>query len=126
MIHHTVLVVEDDAPSRSLIAELLEDAGYGVLEADCATVALSLAQEHPLSVVLVDHVLPDMSGLDLLERLRKCPESRYVPVILVSGRADQLIDRQHGADGVLMKPFDIDVLLEKVRALTSYAAASRA
>ena len=76
MAQHTVLVVEDDASIRSLIAELLDDAGYTVLEADCGKMALSLAQEHALSVVLVDYMLPDMSGLDVLERLRAQRESR--------------------------------------------------
>jgi len=70
MAQHTVLVVEDDASIRSLIAELLDDAGYRVLEADCGKMALSLAREHAPSVALVDYMLPDMSGLDVLERLR--------------------------------------------------------
>ena len=116
----TVLVVEDDASIRSLIAELLDDAGYTVLEADWGKMALSLAQEHAPSVVLVDCMLPDMSGLDVLERLRTQRESRHIPVMLVSGRAHQLVDRQHGADGVLMKPFDINVLLDRVDALASH------
>ena len=71
-------------------------------------------------MVLVDYVLPDMSGLDVLERLRTQRESRHIPVMLVSGRAHQLVDRQDGADGVLMKPFDINVLLDRVDALASH------
>ncbi|HZO29107.1 MAG TPA: response regulator [Chloroflexota bacterium] len=122
MAQHTVLVVEDDASIRSLIAELLDDAGYRVLEADCGKMALSLAREHAPSVALVDYMLPDMSGLDVLERLRTQRESRHIPVMLVSGRAHQLVDRQHGADGVLMKPFDINVLLDRVDALASHTS----
>ena len=120
MAQYTVLVVDDDASIRSLIAELLDDAGYTVLEADCGKMALSLAQEHAPSVALVDYMLPDMSGLDVLERLRTQRESRHIPVMLLSGRAHQLVDRQHGADGVLMKPFDINVLLDRVDALASH------
>jgi DNA-binding response OmpR family regulator len=119
MDQRTVLVVEDDSAVRGLVAELLYDAGYAVLEADRGKLALRLAQEHIPSVVLVDHTLPDMSGLDLLERLRTHRASRHIPVMLVSGLAHRLVDRDHGADRVLAKPFDIDVLLEQVEYLTS-------
>jgi two-component system phosphate regulon response regulator PhoB len=119
MDQHTVLVVEDDAAIRALVVELLDDAGYAVLEADCGTTALRLAQEHVPCVVLLDHVLPDMSGLDVLEQLRGQGASRHLPIMLVSGRAHQLVDRDHGADRVLAKPFDIDVLLQQVEYLAN-------
>jgi CheY-like chemotaxis protein len=91
MEQRTVLVVDDDAAIRSLISELLLDDGYTVLEADCGREALRLADEHALTVVLVDHRLPDMSGMDVLERLRTRSTSRYTPVILVSGLTHQLL-----------------------------------
>jgi len=119
MDQRTVLVVEDDAAIRALVAELLDEAGYAVLEADRGSMALRLAQEHVPCVVLMDHILPDMSGLDVLEQLRSHQSSRHIPVMLVSGRAHQLVDRDHGADRVLAKPFDIDVLLEQVDYLAS-------
>src|SRR3954453_16977432 len=116
----TVLVVEGDAAIRTLVVELLDDAGYTVLEADRGKTALRLAGERVPSVVLVDHNLTDMSGLDLLERLRAHGASRHIPVMLVSGLAHQLVDRDHGADRILAKPFDIDALLEQGEALPSY------
>lgn len=121
MDQRTVLVVDDDAAIRTLIAELLDEAGYAVLEADCGRQALRLVHEYGPSVVLVDHSLPDMSGLDLLERLRARPTSRHIPVMLVSGLAHQLVGRTHGADRVLAKPFDITVMVEQVDALASFA-----
>jgi two-component system, OmpR family, phosphate regulon response regulator PhoB len=119
MDQRTVLVVEDDAAVRTLIAELLDEAGYAVLEAECGRQALRLAHEHVPSVVLVDHRLPDMSGLDVLERLRTRPTSRHIPVMLVSGVAHRLVDQDHGADRVLAKPFDITALVEQVNFLAS-------
>src|SRR3954453_8076225 len=107
MQQRTVLVVEDDPAVRTLIAELLDEAGYAVLEAACGRQALRLAQEYVPTVVLMDQRLPDMSGLDVLEKLRTDAAPRYIPVILVSGLAQQLVDGDHGADGVLAKPFDI-------------------
>jgi len=119
MQNHSVLVVQYDAAIRELVAEVLNDAGYRVLEADRGSAALRLAQQHVPSVVLTDHMLPDMSGLDLLEQLKVHPASRFIPVMVVSGRAHQLAERDHGADRLLAKPFDIDVLLEHVDALAS-------
>jgi len=71
MAERTVLVVEDDEDVRGFVMDLLSDAGYAVLAAHDARQGLSLAQEHEPAVVLIDHVLPDSSGLDLLERLHR-------------------------------------------------------
>ena len=120
MVQRTVLVVDDDVTIRALIAELLDDAGYDVLEANCGKQALQLADQHVPTVVLVDYRLPDMSGLDVLERLRARPASRYTPIILVSGLAHQLADSDHGADRILAKPFNISDLVDQVNAVVSY------
>jgi CheY-like chemotaxis protein len=117
MEQRTVLVVDDEAVIRTLIAELLDEAGYSVLEADCGWQALQLAEEHLPTVVLVDQRLPDMSGLDVLERLRTRPASRHIPVIVVSGAAHQFADGNHGADRILTKPFDITDLVDQVNAV---------
>jgi CheY-like chemotaxis protein len=119
MDKRTVLVVDDDPSIRELIAELLDDAGFAVLEADSGGLALRLAREHCPSVVLMDQRLPDMSGLDVLKRLRTQEAAHHIRVMLVSGLAHQLIDGDHGADGVLAKPFDITTLLEQVEHFAS-------
>src|SRR3954447_19287939 len=126
MDQRSVLVVEDDETVRTLIAEVLADAGYAVLEADCGRQALLLAYEHVPSIVVMDHLLPDMSGLDVLEQLRARPSSRYIPVMLVSGLAQKLVGRDHGADDVLTKPFDITALVDRVGALASDVRAGTA
>jgi DNA-binding response OmpR family regulator len=115
----SVLVVEGDAGIRALLAELLGEAGYTVLEASRGTEGLHLVEEHLPSVVVVNHVLPDMSGLDLLERLRLGRETRGIPVVLVSGRIQQLAADGGGADCVLPLPFEIDVLLTHVEQLAA-------
>jgi DNA-binding response OmpR family regulator len=120
MNQRTVLVVEDDAAVRALIAELLDEAGYAVVEASYGRAALQLARVHSPAVVLVDQMLPDMSGLDVLESLRQDATSRHIPVMLVTGRTDHLIGRDHGADRVLAKPFDIDILLTHVEYLATF------
>ena len=122
----SVLVIEDDPAIRGLIAELLDEAGYTVLEAGLGRGGLRLAEEHAPSVVLVNHRLPDMSGFDVLERLRRGPSTRRIPVVLVSGRIRPPADGPAVADRVLPMPFDIDVLLAHVEqlALRSKGAAA--
>ena len=112
-----VLVVDDDPAIRELMVELLDEAGYRVLAADFGKQGLGLAQEFIPSVVLVNHSLPDMSGLDLLERLRARPATKRIPVVLVTGRSPQP-GQAGGADRILPMPFDIDVLLTHVEQLT--------
>ena len=114
MGNRSVLVVEEDFAVRALIVELLTEAGYTVLEASRGTGGLDLAEERLPSVVVVNHVLPDMSGLDLLERLRDRRVTRGIPVVLVSGHIRQLPSTSAAADRVLPLPFDIDVLLTHV------------
>jgi DNA-binding response OmpR family regulator len=124
-----VLIVEDDSTVRGFVAELLTDAGYAVLEADTAHQGLSLAQQHEPSVMLIDHGLPDMSGLDLLDRLRTGPRTRHIPVVMVSGAswlARESDRRLHRADRTLSKPFDIDVLLTHVETLATSEAMTEA
>jgi two-component system OmpR family response regulator len=87
---------------------------------------LHLAEEWVPSVVVVNHVLPDMSGLDLLDRLRGRRATRGIPVVLVSGRVRQLPSGATGADRVLPLPFDIDVLLAHVEQLAGAAGGADA
>jgi DNA-binding response OmpR family regulator len=115
----TVLVVESDASVRALFVELLDEAGFAVVQTDRGDSGLRLAEEHTPTVVLVNHVLPDMTGLNLLGHLRRQPTTRHIPVIMVSGRIQQHHDVGFGADRVLPMPFDIDVLLAHVEQLSA-------
>jgi CheY-like chemotaxis protein len=122
MRDRTVLVIESDPGVRALLIDLLEDAGYAVLHAERGHQGLSVAERDAPSVVVVNHDLPDMSGLDLLDDLQRSEATRHVPVILVSGRIQQLDSSACRSDRVLSMPFDIAVLLEHVEQL---AQASR-
>lgn len=122
----TVLVVEDDPAIRGLVAELLDDAGYAVLQTRLGQDGLRLAAEHAPIVLLMNQSLPDMSGLDVLGQLRHQPATRQIPVVLISGRAHQLADGASGADRVLPMPFDIDELLAHVEQLALQTEGSAA
>ena len=87
------LVVEDDPWIRLLLRDLLTDEGYAVLEASNGSAALRLAQRQPPALVLLDLVLPEQSGLELLSELKSTHATAHVLVIAVSA------NRRAGACG---------------------------
>ena len=116
----TVLVVEDVGSARHLACEALERAGYATLEADGAEAALGWAERAGarIDLVLMDVVLPGLSGRRLAERLTGlCPRAGF---LFVSGYAEDDVLRQGveaGTVGFLAKPFAVDILLDRVRAM---------
>ncbi len=95
------LVVEDDPWIRLLLRDLLTDKGYAVLEASNGSAALRLAERQPPALVLLDLVLPEQSGLELLTELKSTRATAHVPVIAVSARADLLVRAAELADAVV-------------------------
>ena len=116
----TILLVDDDTPFRAIVSELLELAGYRVLEAQNGLEALRLNRRFPgrIDVAIVDIVMPLMSGLALVERLRR---KRPVRFLLMSGAISALADRAQWPRGVahIQKPFTHGELLRMVRDLLS-------
>ena len=115
---HTVLVVEDLKDSRDALALLLEVEGFTVVKAASATDALQLIEVEELRpcLVLLDLVMPTMSGLDFARHLRANPDLASIPVAALTGHEGQR--RQAASEGVfcaaLLKPTDIDTLLSLV------------
>ena len=110
------LVVEDDPWIRLLLRDLLTDEGYAVLKASNGSAALRLAQRQPPALVLLDLVLPEQWGLELLAELKSTRATAHVPVIAVSPRTDLLARAAELANAVVAKPFDIEELLAKISA----------
>jgi len=118
-----VLLVEDEAALRDLEQVTLEDAGYHVHAAVDATAALELARQHAFDLVVVDVVMPGLSGPELVDELRK--RGSALPAIYVSGYgADEFASRgiDVGNGAVVQKPFHADALLGKVRDVLDGAA----
>ncbi|MBL8164461.1 MAG: response regulator [Anaerolineae bacterium] len=82
---YPILVVDDDIRDRSLLAEILERAGYQVAETENGADALRWLEDETASLILLDLLLGDMSGLDVLEKLRQNPETEDIPVIVITG-----------------------------------------
>ena len=114
-IRGTVLVVDDDAWLRSVVAEFLKDEGYAVIEAADAATGLRLAEQVQPDVILLDLALPMRAGLEVLHRLKECQPTREIPIIIVSAYAMLLVrDEAARAEGLVQKPFDLQELLARV------------
>ena len=111
----TVLIIDDDAWIRSVIAEFLTDADFSVEQAADGASGLSLAEKVQPDVILLDLALPMRSGLEVLQRLKERQPTREIPIIIVSAYAMLLVrDMVARADGLLQKPFDLKELLDQV------------
>lgn len=116
----TLLIIEDESAIREMVAMALRPAGFQLLEAESAERGLTLMREQPPDLVLLDWMLPGMSGIDLLRRLRSDPTWSALPVILLTARGeeeDKVRGFQVGADDFLTKPFSTRELLSRVRAV---------
>jgi CheY-like chemotaxis protein len=111
------LVVEDDARAADLIGVQLEAEGFTVLRAVSAEAALTVAAQQPLALVTLDIMLPDMDGWELLERVRRMPNLKHLPVVIVSIAADRLRGLSLGASAVLQKPISREQLSDALGAL---------
>ncbi len=115
-----VMVVEDDAAIATMLRYNLEKHGYRVEEAvDGQEAIIRIAETKP-DLVLLDWMLPMMSGIEVCRQIRRRPETRDLPVIMVTARAedqDSVRGLNTGADDYITKPFSIEALLARVRAL---------
>ena len=123
-----ILVIDDNADVVRFVRLNLERDGYEVSTAVEGTVGLRAALESPPDLILLDILMPDLDGLDLLSRLRVNPATSSVPVVLLTGRTDSR-DRvrglELGADDYITKPFEIEELVARVGALLRRSKAMR-
>ena len=114
-----VLVVDDDAATRGLIALALRRAGLEVLVAPSGPTALEIIENERIGVVCCDVGMPEMSGIEVVRALRSRPETATLPIILVTGSGDEqsvIEGLDAGADDFLTKPVRLDELIARVRA----------
>ena len=120
MAARTVLVVEDERAIRDMLVFNLGRAGYDVLGAGTATEARSaIADRHP-DVILMDWMLPDVSGLELTRQLKRESSTSEIPVIMVTARGqedDRVAGLEGGADDYITKPFSPRELQARIKAL---------
>jgi two-component system NtrC family response regulator len=116
----TVLVVDDEPLIRWAVSEVLEDAGYGVIEAGSAHEAmdrLAEADGQPVAVAVLDLRLPDSDDLSLMRRVRDCEPGCQVILMTAHGTSEVLREAvTAGAFGTISKPFDLSRIVGMVRA----------
>jgi two-component system phosphate regulon response regulator PhoB len=115
-----ILIVEDEHAIRQMIAFGLRRAGFDVREAmDCREARQSLADQRP-DLLLIDWMLPDMSGLELTRTIKRDRHTRELPIILLTARAgegDKVTGLDSGADDYVTKPFSPRELLARIHAV---------
>jgi len=116
----TILTVEDERPIREMVRMSLEKAGFDVLEAEDGEQAMVVIADHRPDLVLVDWMLPGMSGIDLARRLKHDDSTSELPIIMVSARGeeeDKIRGLEIGADDYVAKPFSTRELIARIKAV---------
>jgi two-component system phosphate regulon response regulator PhoB len=109
-----VLVVDDEKDLRSLLDFNLKQAGYRTLQAATGGEALAQAQRHAPDMILLDLNLPDLSGTEVARRLKADPETREIPIVMLTargGEADRIAGFELGAEDYVPKPFSVRELI---------------
>ncbi|MFT7107118.1 MAG: two-component system phosphate regulon response regulator PhoB [Yoonia sp.] len=114
-----VLVVEDEPAQREVLSYNLEAEGFHVIQAADGEEAMMLVAETQPDIIVLDWMLPNLSGMEVCRRLKMNPETRSITVIMLSARAEE-VDRvrglETGADDYVIKPYSVVELMARVRA----------
>lgn len=116
----TILVVEDEPAIRELIGFACESSGYAVLRAGSVKEASDLLSQNRVHLILLDWMLPDLSGLQWLDKLKRDERYAAVPVIMLTARgteSDKVAGLDAGADDYVVKPFSPRELIARMRAV---------
>ena len=119
MIRPTVLLVEDEPAQREVLVYNLEAEGFDVITADNGEDGLLLVEENQPDLIILDWMIPQLSGLEVCRRLKLNPKTRQIPVIMLSARAED-VDRvrglETGADDYVVKPYSVIEFTARVKA----------
>ena len=120
MLKPLVMVVEDEPALSTMLRYNLEKEGYRVAEAGDGEEALTALAERKPDLVLLDWMLPSLSGIEICRQIRRKPSTRELPIIMLTARGeegDKIRGLNTGADDYLTKPFSLPELMARVRAL---------
>ncbi len=115
----TVLVVEDEPAQREVVGYNLSAEGFRVVLAENGEEALVMVDEETPDIIVLDWMLPSVSGIEVCRRLKTRPDTRRIPIIMLSARSEE-VDRirglETGADDYVVKPYSVLELMARVRA----------
>ncbi len=120
MTSKTVLIVDDEAAIREMIAVALQMAGYRCLEAENAQSAHAIVVDHQPDIILLDWMMPDVSGIELGRRLKRETAYADIPIIMLTARSEEdnkIQGLEAGADDYITKPFSPRELIARLKAV---------
>ncbi len=129
MDEETILVVDDEEDILELVRYNLEASGYRVVCAATGEAALETTASRPLDLVVLDLMLPGIDGLSVARMLKEKPETRSLPIIMLTARgeeADIVAGLNLGADDYITKPFSPKILVARIRAVIRRRASAAA
>lgn len=116
----TILIIDDEEPIRELLKLTLQSAGFdSILEASDGENGLALAARYLPDLILLDLMLPGMDGLSVCRRLKASPDTRMIPIIMLTAKSDEsdiVVGLEMGANDYITKPFSRKVLTARIRA----------
>jgi CheY-like chemotaxis protein len=118
---HRILVVDDVADNLFLLQTVLEAEGYDIDTALDASLALAMIEASPPDLLLLDVMMPDMSGYEVTQSIRQNDKLPLIPILLITAydEASVVEGLKIGANGFIRKPIDFDLLLTKIREILS-------
>ena len=119
---HLILVIEDQEDNRRIMRDLLENAGYEIIEAVTGEDGVVAAETHRPDLILMDIQLPDFDGYEATRRIKANPDLQTIPIIAVTSYAlsgDDVKAYEAGCDAYVSKPFSPRELLAKIREFLS-------
>jgi DNA-binding response OmpR family regulator len=120
MLPKRILVIEDETDIREMLSLRLVKEQFEVIEASKGMTGLERALEEQPDLVLLDQMLPSMSGLDVLQKIRSDQKTAHVPIIIVSAKrevSDVVVGLELGADDYITKPVSVSILIARINAL---------
>ncbi|MEI7693550.1 MAG: response regulator, partial [Verrucomicrobiota bacterium] len=115
-----ILVVEDEKDVRDMIRIHLKAAGFDVLEAHNGAEGLAIAKQDLPTVIILDLMMPEMSGVEVCRALRRNPTTSRIPILMLTAKStedDKVVGFECGADDYVTKPFSPRELVLRVRAV---------
>ena len=116
--HPCVLLVEDESAQREVLTYNLESEGFRVVGAETGDEAMLLVAEEAPDLMVLDWMLPNVSGIEICRRVKADPGTRHIPIIMLSARSDEgdrVRGLETGADDYVVKPYSVVELMARVR-----------
>jgi len=120
MSQRSILIVDDEVAIREMIASALEMAGYNTIEAGDASTAHGLVIDNQPDLILLDWMMPNISGIELARRLKREELTKDIPIIMLTAKADEdnkILGLESGADDYITKPFSPRELVARLKAV---------